>query len=281
MRLSILATALALGAQITWAQEATDPGLIPDDTELAVEETTAGDTNETTTETTTIVDVTDVDEDTGTVEEEVVVDGTDVVDGGLAEETETEVAEQDVGDVTEDQTEVVLEGSDEPVVHDNRSATGAFHGGHHGQVSTMARAGLGPVFGRLRSQGYGNIQIEQVGDEIMVEATSRDGQIRHLKYDATTGALLSDEQSQPSLMQAITSKFRNDPMGKTGKVSSPQGAKSWGSGGPGKSGSAPGRSGEKGGSGGKSSNGHGGGSNAGGNGKGNGGGNGGGHGKNK
>jgi hypothetical protein len=33
----------------------------------------------------------------------------------------------------------------EPVRTDNRSARGAFRDGHHGQVSTLARAGPGPV----------------------------------------------------------------------------------------------------------------------------------------
>jgi hypothetical protein len=279
MRRSILATALALGAQAAWAQDVTDPGPVPGGTETVMEETTTEANTKTTTETTATDEETDVAEDTGAVEEDVIGDATPV------EVTETEVADDvdpDQGGVVEDETEVVLDGS-EPVAHDNRSATGAFHGGHHGQVSTMARAGLGPVFGKLRSQGYGNIQTEQVGDEIVVAATSRDGQIRHLRYNATSGALLSDDQSQPNLMQAIASKFRRDPTEKSSTVSSQKSAKSWGRGGAGKSGSAAGRSGSKGGSGGKSSKGHGGGSNAGGNGKGNGGGNGkgGGHGKTK
>ena len=40
------------------------------------------------------------------------------------------------------------------------------------------------------------------------------GKFRHLKYDAKTGALLGDEQSQPSLMQAIASALRKVPDGK-------------------------------------------------------------------
>ena len=109
----------------------------------------------------------------------------------VVEGTDPEVA------VTED-FEPEAEVDENPVTAtDNRSPNGQFHGGHRGSVSTLARAGLGPVFGNLRSQGYGDIQIEQIGDEITLEAFTRDGRIRKLTYDATTGALLSDEQGQP------------------------------------------------------------------------------------
>ena len=92
-------------------------------------------------------------------------EGTDVVDG--------ETGDPETGDAFEAQ-------------HDNRSPRGAFRGGHHGQVSTVARAGLGRVFGSLRSQGYGNIQIKQAGDEILISA-KRGDELRQLSYDAPTG----------------------------------------------------------------------------------------------
>ena len=147
----------------------------------------------------------------------------------VVEVTETETVEANDPEVVEgtDPEVVVTEVSEpeeevdeEPVTAtDNRSSNGQFHGGH-GSVSTLARAGLGPVFGKLRSQGYGDIRIEQIGDEITLEAF-RDGQMRKLTYNATTGALLSDEQGQPNLIQSIANTFRKDRAGtvKTDKTS--------------------------------------------------------------
>ena len=98
--------------------------------------------------------------DTGTEVPESDGDETEVV----AEEEAAEV------EVVEDETEVevVEEDAEAPEIEvrtDNRSPTGAFRGGHHGTVSTLATAGLGPVFGKLRSQGYGDIRIERMGDQ--------------------------------------------------------------------------------------------------------------------
>ena len=91
---------------------------------------------------------------------------------------------------------------------DSRSARGVFRGGHHGQVSTLARAGLAPVFGKLRSQGYGDIAIEQVGNAITISA-ARAGETRQLVYDASTGALLSDVAGPSS--DGILRSFSSNP----------------------------------------------------------------------
>jgi hypothetical protein len=255
MRRSILATVLALVAQAAWAQDSTDT-VIPEvpDTEVQ-SEGTASETAET-----EVATESETTEDTTSETE--VAEETEVV-----EETETEV------EVAEDpETDVVVD-EDEPVTAtDNRSPTGQFHGGHRGTVSTLARAGLGPVFGKLRSQGYGDIQNEQVGDEIMIEALSRSGQVRRLTYDATTGALVSDEQGEPNMLRAITNTFRKD---RTGTAPSRGGQKTWGKDAAGTTkGVGNGPSKEVSGSSNRGGNGHGAGSNAGGNGKGNGGGNG-------
>ena len=162
----------------------------------------------------------EVPEEPETVEETEpeVVEETETVEAPepeVVEGTDPEVA------VTED-FEPEAEVDENPVTAtDNRSPNGQFHGGHRGSVSTLARAGLGQVFGNLRSQGYGDIQIEQIGDEITLEAFTGDGQIRKLTYDATTGALLSDEQGQPNLIQSIANTFRKDRAGpvKTDKTS--------------------------------------------------------------
>ena len=173
MRRSILLTVLALGAQAAWAQDATDPT----GDEVVVEETS--ETVEQTTDAATAPSV--IGGETEVVEDE-------VDDGDEAVDDEAEVVEDETG-VVDDETEVSEDS--EAVRTDNRSARGAFRGGHHGQVSTLARAGLGPVFGKLRSQGYGDIAIEQVGNEITISA-ARAGETRQLVYDASTGALLSD-----------------------------------------------------------------------------------------
>jgi hypothetical protein len=192
MRRSILLTALALGAQAAWAQDATDPVTAED--EVVVEETT---------------------ETVETVEE-----ATDDGDGTDVMEEVTEVVEDDPLDDEDEMVEddAVLVGGDEiaddggeAVRHDNRSARGAFRGGHHGQVSTLARAGLGPVFGKLRSQGYGDIAIEQAGNEISISA-ARAGETRQLVYDASTGALLSDvsETSSGGIFQSLSKKMKKE-----------------------------------------------------------------------
>ena len=142
---------------------------------MIVEETTA-----TVEQTTDNADCTEVIEDTGVVEDD---DGSEVVVEEPTETVEDEPAI--VGDETE------ISDDDEAVRTDSRSARGAFRGGHHGQVSTLARAGLGPVFGKLRSQGYGDIAIDQIGNEITISA-ARAAETRQLVYDASTGALLSD-----------------------------------------------------------------------------------------
>jgi hypothetical protein len=113
--------------------------------------------------------------------------------------------------------DAVLDGGDEvadddgAVPHDNRSARGALRGGHHGQVSTLARASLGPVFGKLRSQGYGDIAIDQAGNEISISA-ARAGETRQLVYDASTGALLSDvsETSPDGIFQSLSKKMKKE-----------------------------------------------------------------------
>ena len=146
---------------------------------------------------------------------DVVVDetdpGTDVVGDETDPGTDVIVEETDPGTdvVVEDETD-----SDNGVVegwHDNRSPQGAFRGGHHGTVSTLARAGLGPVFGKLRSQGYGGIDIEQVDGQIFISA-ERSGEVRHLVYDAATGALVSDASGPSSggILGAIASKLKQE-----------------------------------------------------------------------
>ena len=196
-------------------------------------------------------------------------------------------------DETDPGTDVVVEDEIDPddnmieEWHDNRSPRGAFRGGHHGTVSTLARAGLGSVFGKLRSQGYGGVEIEQVDGQIFISA-QRSGEVRHLVYDAATGALVSDVSGPSSggILGAIASKLKQEFPGH-GKVAATglradgsgfgkskggeKGAKgaSKGSGGGSKGGSSKG-GGSKGGGKGGSSKGDGGGSKGGG--KGNGGG---------
>jgi hypothetical protein len=223
MRRSILFTALALGAQAAWAQEATD-GVLPDAGGAAVvEETAAGDAGgaEETVETTDTGSVGDEPGDTevtddDTADTEVVVEDTD--DLGATEDdadTEVMVEDDDAGatggdtpdtEVVEDADDGGVEVVDEPRT-DQRSPTGVFRGGHHGQVSTLARAGLGRVFGKLRSQGYGDIAISQ-SDGLILVSGNRRGEVRHLVYDAGTGALVSDV-SEPSggLLEAISGKL--------------------------------------------------------------------------
>jgi hypothetical protein len=144
----------------------------------------------------------------GGSETEVVEDETEGSETEVVEEetdgSETEVVEEE----TEDTGEVVQDRTD------SRSPTGAFRGGHAGSASTLAQAGLGPVFGKLRSQGYGGIEIEQVGDEIFVSAR-RAGETRSLVYDATTGALVSDVSaaSPQGLLETISTKLPRDPPG--------------------------------------------------------------------
>ena len=132
------------------------------------------------------------DDDTGDPGTEVVDDGTN--DPG------TEVVDDDTND---SDTEVVDDEAD-----DSGSSTGAVHGNHRGSVSTLARAGLGSVFGKLRSQGYDDIAIEQRDGMIFVSGSRRD-QTRHLVYDAATGALVSDV-SEPSggILEALASKLK-------------------------------------------------------------------------
>lgn len=221
MRRSILFTVLALGAQAAWAQEATDPAL-PDDgeavverTETVTEETVVSDSETDTTEETSVSETEVTDE---TVDETATAETTEETEDQVTEETEAtdvEVADGEADEADDPAPEVVEDVTDVLPLgerHDNRSATGAFRGGHHGTVSTMARAGLGPVFGKLRSQGYGDIQIEQVGDEILVSA-ARGGEVRHLVYDAASGSLLSDSARPQgsSLVRAITNRLRQDP----------------------------------------------------------------------
>ena len=166
---------------------------------------------------------------------------------------------------------------------DSRSARGVFRGGHHGQVSTLARAGLAPVFGKLRSQGYGDIAIEQVGNAITISA-ARAGETRQLVYDASTGALLSDVAGPSS--DGILRAFSSNPK-KQSAVSSKRerkGSDAADAGGEDRSNSnsKSGGSGKSSGNGNGGSNGNGnGGGNGNGNGGGNGNGNGGGNGKNR
>jgi hypothetical protein len=257
MRRSILLTVLALGAQAAWAQDATDPtgdDVVVDAMGETVEQT-AGDG-----------DSTDV------LENETEVVG-EVDDGVEAVDDEAEVVDDVTGIADE---EVEVSDDDESVRTDNRSARGTFRGGHHGQVSTLARAGLGPVFGKLRSQGYGDIAIEHVGNEISISA-ARAGETRQLVYDASNGALLSDVAvpSSEGILQGFSNKLKKQStVGSKRERKSPDaangGRKGRGNGEGGKSGKSG-----KGGSNGKS-NGNG---NGGGNGNGNGGGKG--NGKNR
>jgi hypothetical protein len=215
MRRSILLTALALGAQAAWAQETTDA--MPPDTGSVVVEA-PGDTAD--------GEVVDEGDGTEVVDE---TDGTEVVDEAddaevVDEVDDTEVVEdEDRGtDVAEDDSDGdtdVVEDEDgdadavDEVRSDNRSPTGAFRGGHRGSVSTLARAGLGRVFGKLRSQGYGDIEIEQAAGMIYVTGARR-GEVRHLVYDAATGALVSDvSESSGGLLEALSGKFRQEARG--------------------------------------------------------------------
>jgi hypothetical protein len=190
-----------------------------------------------------------------------------------------EVAEEDVDGTEDDEVveEEVDEGDGGEVVaapHDNRSPRGAFRGGHRGSVSTLARAGLGPVFGKLRSQGYGGVEIEQVGDEILISA-ARAGETRRLVYDANTGALLSDvsEASSPGIVEAITTRLKKDPAERGKLTRDARSSRVEARGGSGKDKAGAGKGADKGGSKGGGSKGgsKGGGSKGGGNGKGNGG----------
>jgi hypothetical protein len=61
-----------------------------------------------------------------------------------------------------------------------------------GIAAAIAGAGLGSVYGALRSQGYMVTEVEREAGQIKIEAT-RDGLQRELTYDASTGALLEDE----------------------------------------------------------------------------------------
>ena len=236
MRRSILLTVLALGAQAAWAQDATDPtgdGVVVEDISETVDQAADdGNGNE-------VVDQVDVVEDkvedgnaviddesevaeneTGVLDDgdEFVEDGSEVDEADVIED-EIDIADDDI-EMSDDETEV----SDDAgaVRTDNRSSRGAFRGGHHGQVSTLARAGLGPVFGKLRSQGYGDIAIEQLGNQITISA-ARAGETRQLVYDASTGALLSDVSgpSTDGVLRAFSSKLN-----KQSTVSSTRGAKS-------------------------------------------------------
>jgi hypothetical protein len=205
VRRSILFAALALGAQTAWAQDVSDPvspdiGVVAEDpmgTDVAIDPGTDVVVDETDPGTDVVVEETDPGTD-------VVVDetdpGTDVVDDETGPGTDV---------VVEDETD-----SDNGVVeewHDNRSPRGAFRGGHHGTVSTLARAGLGPVFGKLRSQGYGGVDIEQVHGQIFISA-ERSGEVRHLVYDAATGALVSDVSGPSSggILGTIASKLKQE-----------------------------------------------------------------------
>ena len=184
MRRSILVAALALGAQAAWAQ---------DTTEVMTPET----------------EVVDIDSETSEG------DDTEVPE---SDGDETEVAaEEEEAEVVEDETEaeVVEEDAEAPEIEvrtDSRSPTGAFRGGHHGRVSTLATAGLGPVFGKLRSQGYGDIRIERMGDQIFISA-ARGAEVRELVYDATTGTLVSDVSAgaPTGLVETIAAKLKHKP----------------------------------------------------------------------
>lgn len=99
---------------------------------------------------------------------------------------------QQVTEPPQDEADTVVTDAGEWQWRDNRSTTGEWNGGHRGSVSTMARAGLGPVFGSLRSQGYRNIEISQADGQLFVSA-ERFGEARSLVYNASNGSLLSDE----------------------------------------------------------------------------------------
>ena len=222
MRRSILFTVLALGAQAAWAQEATDP--IPDDGVVAEETAGPGDAAEGADEVVTD----ESDPTTEVVTDESHDQATEVVvtDDGQGTEVATDEADDEGTEVSDDEsddegTEVVEDKTDEvdtgdlvDAPTDRRSPSGTFHGGHHATVSTLAQAGLGRVFGSLRSQGYGDIQIERVGDEISISA-ARGGEVRHLVYDANTGTLLSDasELSALGFLKSLASKLTHDPAG--------------------------------------------------------------------
>ena len=185
MRRSILVAALALGAQAAWAQ---------DTTEVITPET----------------EVVDIDSETSEG------DDTEVPESD-GDETEVVAAEEEEAEVVEDETEaeVVEEDAEAPEIEvrtDSRSPTGAFRGGHHGTVSTLATAGLGPVFGKLRSQGYGDIRIERMGDQILISA-ARGAEVRELAYDATTGTLVSDVSAgaPTGLVETIAAKLKQKP----------------------------------------------------------------------
>jgi hypothetical protein len=199
MQRSIVLIVLALGAPAVWAQDATDvtgdEAIVEATNETAAPTPDAGTDTSTGTGTETVPGVTE--EETDVVEDE--------DDGDGAIDDEAEVVEDEIG-VEGDETEVSDEG--DAVRTDSRSARGAFRGGHHGQVSTLARAGLGPVFGKLRSQGYGDIAIEQVGNAITISA-ARPGETRQLVYDASTGALLSDVAGPSS--DGILGAFSSTP----------------------------------------------------------------------
>jgi hypothetical protein len=207
MRRSLIFTVFALGAQAAWAQDAAEP-MVPD---AAVVEDTAEITepvveeaDSQTAEETLGTDTDVVDEADPAPAEDTVAPPTETADEEpIAEDTET--AE---GDGTD--SDGVVDEEPAPAHVDDRSATGAFRGGHHGTVSTLARAGLGSVFGTLRSQGYGDIQIEQLGGVINVSA-ARGGEIRHLSYSASSGALLSDATGPRSLLETIAGKLKGKP----------------------------------------------------------------------
>ena len=137
------------------------------------------------------------------------------IEGAETEVSDPVVAEEDGDDPDPVVYDEEADGPDAEVRTDNRSSRGAFRGGHRGSVSTLAKAGLGPVFGNLRSQGYGDIRIEQVGQEILVSA-ARSGEERHLVYDATTGALVSDVSApQSGLLATIAGKLKKDPVARS------------------------------------------------------------------
>lgn len=177
---------------------------------------------------------------------------------------------------------------------DQRSARGADRGGQRGSVSIMARSGLGPVFGALRSQGYGGFEITEADGEIRVTA-SRKGEVRDLTYDASTGKILSDvsETARGGATETVAiSLGKTDTKTKRGRAAesarggdgkSKAGGKSGGGGSKGVGAGANASSGKSGDGSGKSAGGgsKGGGKSSGGKGGGNSGGNGKGNGKNK
>jgi len=119
-----------------------------------------------------------------------------------ADDSEAPVEEAEA--VTEDGAQahagddVAADGTVDPAEErlDSRSARGMERAADGAQVSRMARAGLGPVFGALRSQGYGAVEMSEAEGLITIDA-ARGGESRTLVYDAATGALLSDSV-QPS-----------------------------------------------------------------------------------